>query len=187
MDFVGGLPKSKKNHDYLYVVVERFSKMCILMPCKKQVTTEKMAQMFFQHVWVHFGLPKSIISDRDSRFIGNFWSSLWALMDTKLKKSIAFHPQTNGQTEVVNRTVVHLLRGYFSKHPKLWDEHLHYIQHRLKVDFWRSKRFPMGRCDPGDQILLKIKSDQNLFKSNRCIGLVITNPTQLEWVQTDVG
>ena len=76
MDFVGGLPMSKQNHDYLYVVVDRFSKMCILMPCKKQVTAEKMAQMFFQHVWVHFGLPKSIISDRDSQFIGDFWSSL---------------------------------------------------------------------------------------------------------------
>ena len=70
---------SKRNHDYIYVVVDRFIKMCILMPCKKQVTAEKTTQMFFQHVWVHFGLPKSIISDRDSRFIGNFWSSLWKL------------------------------------------------------------------------------------------------------------
>jgi hypothetical protein len=98
MDFVGGLPMSKRNHDYLYVVVDRFRKMCILMPCKKQVTAEKTTQMFFQNVWVHFGLPKSIISDQDSRFIGSFWSSLWALVDTKLKKSIAFHLQTDGQT-----------------------------------------------------------------------------------------
>jgi hypothetical protein len=129
MDFVGGLPMSRRGHDYLYVVVDHFSKMCILMPCTKQVTAEQMEHLFFQNVWVHFGLPKSIIYDRDSRFVGSFWSSLWALMDTKLKKSIAFHPQTDGQTEVVNRTVVHLLRAYCSKHPKLWDEHLHYIQH----------------------------------------------------------
>ena len=99
------------------------------MPCKKQVKTEKMTQMFFQHVWVHFGFPKSIIFDRYSQFIGNFWSSLWSLMDTKLKKRTTFHPQTNGQTKVVNRIVVHIIHGYCSKHPKLWDENLHYIQH----------------------------------------------------------
>jgi hypothetical protein len=52
MDFVGGLPMSKKNHDYLYVVVDRFNKICILMPCKKKVTTEQTKKMFFQHVWV---------------------------------------------------------------------------------------------------------------------------------------
>jgi hypothetical protein len=85
--------------------------------------------MFFQNVCVHFGLPKSIISDRDSRFVGSFWSSLWALMDTKLKRSTTFPLQTDGQTEVVNRTVVHLLRAYCRKHPNLWDENLHYIHH----------------------------------------------------------
>ena len=69
MDFVGGLPMSRRGHDYLYVVVDRFSKMCILMPCKKQVTAEQAASLFFQHVWVHFGLPTSIISDQDSQFL----------------------------------------------------------------------------------------------------------------------
>lgn len=50
MDFVGGFPMSRKGHDYLYVVVDRFNKMCILMPCVKQVTTKKIAHMFFQNV-----------------------------------------------------------------------------------------------------------------------------------------
>jgi hypothetical protein len=129
MDFVGGLTMSRRGHDYLYVVVDHFSKMRILMPCTKQLTAEQTTRLFFQNFWVHFGLPKSIISDRDSRFVGSFCSSLWALMDTKLKKSIAFHPQTDGQTEVVNRTVLHLLHAYCSKHPKLWDEHLHYVHY----------------------------------------------------------
>ena len=62
MDFVGGLPMSRKEHDYLYVVVDRFKKMYILMPYKKQATTELIAHLFFQHVWVHFGLPTSIVS-----------------------------------------------------------------------------------------------------------------------------
>ena len=110
---------SRKHHDYLYVVVDRFSKMCILMPCKKTITIEKTVELYFQHVWVHFGFPTSIVSDRDSRFIGNFLSNLWSMMDTKLKKSTTFHPQIDGQTEVVNRTIVHLLRGYCRKNPKL--------------------------------------------------------------------
>jgi hypothetical protein len=96
MDFVGWLPMSKRGHDYLYVVVDRFIKICILMPCKNHVTTEQVAHLFFQHVWVHFGFPTSIISDRDSRFLEEFWTSLWQLMDTKLKRSIVFHPHIEG-------------------------------------------------------------------------------------------
>ena len=129
MDFVGGFPLSRKVHDYLYVVIDRFSKMCILMPCKKHITTKQIAHCFFQHVWVHFGLPTSIVSDWHSLFLGEFWTSLWKMMDTKLKRSTPFHPQTDRQTEVVNHTVVHLLRGYCGKHPKLWDEQLPYVQH----------------------------------------------------------
>ena len=127
MDFVGGLPKSRKGHNYLYVVVDRFNKMCILIPCNKQIIAKQTAKLFFRHIWVHFGLPTSIVSDRDTRFVGKFWSSLCELMDTQLKKTTAFHPQTDGQTKVVNMTMIQLLRGYCSKHPKLWDEHLCYV------------------------------------------------------------
>ena len=66
MDFVGGLSMTRKGHDYLYVVVYRFKKMCILLSCKKQVKNELTAHLFFQHVWVHFGLPTSIVSEQDS-------------------------------------------------------------------------------------------------------------------------
>ena len=149
---------SKRNHDYLYVVVDRFSKMCIFMSCNKQVTTEQTTKLFFQNVWVHFGFPKSIISDRDSRFVGSFWSSLWALMDTKLKKSTSFHLQTDGQTEVVNRTVVHLLRAYCSKNPKLWDEHLHYIQHAYKTR--HDKHRVDHNLEVGDEVWLYISKER---------------------------
>ena len=77
---------SKKVHDYMYVDVDRFSKMCILMPCKKQIKVEMTAHLLFQNVWVHFGLPTSIIYDRDSFFLGNFRSYLWELiMDKNMK------------------------------------------------------------------------------------------------------
>lgn len=138
MDFVRGLPLSRKGHDYLYVVVDRFNKMCILTPCKKNIRAEKTSHLFFQNICVHFCLPTSIVSDRDSRFVGNFWTNLWDMMDTKLKKSTTFHPQIDERTEVVNRKFIHLLRGYCSKHPKLWDEELYYIQHAYNRENYSS-------------------------------------------------
>jgi hypothetical protein len=103
--------------------------MAIMMACKKNITAEATAKLFFERVWVHFGIPQSIISYRDSRFLSTFWSSLWSMLDTKLTKSTAFHPQTDGQIEVVNRMIVHILRMYNSKHPRTWDESLPYVQH----------------------------------------------------------
>jgi len=66
LDFIGGLPMSRKGHDYLYVVVDSFRKLCVLMPCKKQVKVEQTTKMCFQNVWVHYGLPTYIIFYRDS-------------------------------------------------------------------------------------------------------------------------
>jgi hypothetical protein len=129
MDYMSGLPSTKRGNDCVFVVVDHFSKMVIMAACKKSITTEATAKLFFERVWVHFGIPQTIISDRDSRFLNTFWSSLWSLLDTKLTKSTAFHPQMDGQTEVVNQMIVHILRMYNSKHPCTWDESLPYVQH----------------------------------------------------------
>jgi hypothetical protein len=129
MDFVGGLPTTRKRHDYLFVVVDMFKKMCIIMPCKKTIKGQEVANLFFEQIWVYFGIPRSIISDRDTRFISAFWTTFWENMDTKLNRSTTFHPQTDGKTKVVNKNFMHLFRGYNQKHPKTWDENLIYIQH----------------------------------------------------------
>ena len=129
MDFIGVLSMSWKGHDYLYVVVDHSKKMCALLLCKKHVTIEQTTNMFFQNVWVHFGLRTSIIYHRYSLFSRNFWSSVLKLMDTKLQKSTTFNPQNNGQTKEVSIKLMCLLQGCYGKHPKFWDEHLHYIQH----------------------------------------------------------
>jgi hypothetical protein len=85
-------------------------------------------------VWVHFGIPKTIIFDRDNRFLNTFWLSLWSLLDTKLTKSTAFHPQTDDQIEVVNRMIVHIMHMYNSKHPHTWDKSIPYVQHSYNKD-----------------------------------------------------
>lgn len=110
MDFVGGLPTTRKGHDYLFVVANRFSKMCILMPCKKTITGQVVANMFFEKLWVHFWIPSSIISERDTIFLNALLTTLWEKINTKLKRSTTFQPQTNGQIKVVNRALVRFLR-----------------------------------------------------------------------------
>ena len=106
MDFMSGLPTTKHGHDCVYVVVDRFSKIAILLACRKAISAKETTQLFFEHVWVHFGLPKSIILDRDSQLLSKFWSSLWEMIDTKLTKSTAFYRQIDGQTEVVNQMII---------------------------------------------------------------------------------
>jgi hypothetical protein len=127
MEYMSGLPSTKWGNDCVSVVVDRFSKMVILATFKKRITAEATIKIFFERVWVHFGIPETIVSDREIQFLGAFWSTLSSLLDTKLNKSMAFHPQTDGQTEVVNRMILHILRMYNYKHPHTWDESLPYV------------------------------------------------------------
>ena len=74
------------------------------------------------------GIPRSIVSDRDVKFFSHFWKVLWAKLGTKLLYSTTCHPQTDGQTEVVNRTLSQLLRTIVGKNLKTWEECLPFIE-----------------------------------------------------------
>ena len=122
MDFMVGLPHSPKGNDYIFVVVDCFSKMAHFIPCKKIHDAVQISQLFFDHVVKLHGIPRTIMSDKDVKFLSGFWKCLWAKFGTKLLFSTTAHPQTDGQTEVVNRTLRNILRALVNKNQKSWED-----------------------------------------------------------------
>ncbi|KAL0344342.1 UNVERIFIED_CONTAM: Transposon Ty3-I Gag-Pol polyprotein [Sesamum angustifolium] len=119
MDFITGFPKVN-GMAFVLVVVDRFSKYGIFIAAPHACPAETAAELFFKNVTKYFGVPKDIVSDRDARFTGRFWTTLFNMMGTGLKFSTANHPQTDGQTERVNALVEDYLRHYVSAIQQNW-------------------------------------------------------------------
>jgi len=121
MDFVLG-------RDSIFVVVDRFSKMAHFIPCHKIDDATYIANIFFKEVVRLHGLPRSTVSDRDSKFLSYFWRTVWGKLGTKLLFSTTCHPQSDGQTEVVNRTLGQMLRCMIMQNIREWEELLPHIE-----------------------------------------------------------
>ncbi len=124
MDLITDLPLTARGNDAVLVVVDRLSKMTHFAPCKKTISSLELAQLFTKEIIRLHGFQRSLVMDRDPRFTSQFWKDLCTMFGTKLRLSTAFHPQTDGQTERMNRTLEDCLRHYVSPTQADWDLHL---------------------------------------------------------------
>ncbi|POM69341.1 Pol protein [Phytophthora palmivora] len=131
LDFVLGLPADDKGNTGILVFVCRLSKMVHLAPVRDKVTGKQAAQLFLDSVFRYHGLPETIVSDRDPRFTGAFWDTLFQLLETKLTMSTADHPQTDGQTERINRVLEDTLRSICAEAPRSRSDQLSMVKFSL--------------------------------------------------------
>ncbi|KAG2780812.1 hypothetical protein PC129_g23664 [Phytophthora cactorum] len=131
MDFVFGLPKDKAGNTGIVVFIDRLSKMAHLAAVPDTIYGEGTASLFLDRVFRQQGLPDAIFSDRDPRVTAKFWKSLFQVLGTRLDMSIADHPQTDGQTERVNRVVEDILRSVCAEAPGCWSEMLPLVEFAL--------------------------------------------------------
>ena len=121
MDFITHLPCTIRQHDQILVVVDTFTKMAHFIPCKMSDTAEDVAGLYVREVFKLHGWPKVLITDRDSKFTDGFFRALCKQLGTRQAMSTARHPETDGQTERMNRVLEETLRHYINDKMDNWD------------------------------------------------------------------
>ncbi|MBW0474399.1 hypothetical protein O181_014114 [Austropuccinia psidii MF-1] len=179
MDFITQSPLSN-NFDSILVVVDRFSKLAILIPTYGSITALDLAQIFISHVFSKQGLRVSIVSDRGSLFVSSFWTNLCQQLKISRNLSTVFHPETDGQTERVNKILEQYLWMYVSYHQNDWKawlplaefaynnaEHSSTNQSTFLTVYGRNPSFDsihISQDSPAGKLSTTLQSVQQVFK-----------------------
>jgi len=122
MNFIIGLPRTQKGFDSIWVVVDRLTKSAHFIPVNTRYSTKRYAELYVERILCLHGIPKTIISDRGSQFTARFWEQLHTCLGTRVIRSSAYHPQTDGQTERINQILEDMLRACVLTYPQKWDQ-----------------------------------------------------------------
>ena len=121
MDFIPELPTANGFNNIL-VIVDKLTKYAIIIPTTTKVNKVETTRLFFKHVVSKFRIPRQVISDRDTRWRGDFWKEICQLMGMRQSLTMSYHPQANGQTEVLNQGLEFLIRAYISPDRDNWSK-----------------------------------------------------------------
>jgi len=193
IDFVEGLPPSQ-GKDVVFVVVDRLSKYAHFISLSHPYTTTSVARLFTNNVFKLHGIPKTIASDRDPTFISQFWKELLRVTGTELLMSSAYHPQTDGQTEVKNKGLEGYLRSFTRDQPRDWVRWLSLAEWAYNNSVHSSTKLtpfeavyghPPPRMMPFEHGTMKVKVVEEELKSRDFILKLLQE--NLQEAQTRVG
>ena len=142
MDFVVGLPLTKSKCDAIWVIVDRLTKSSHFLPINERYSIDRLTSMYMKEIVTWYGVPVSIVSDRDLRFNSRFWGSFQECLGTKMNMSTAYHPQTDGQSERTIQTLEDMLRVCAIDFKGNWDEHLPLIEFSYNNSYHASIGMP---------------------------------------------
>ncbi|GKF56763.1 putative reverse transcriptase domain-containing protein [Tanacetum coccineum] len=124
MDFITKLPRSSSGHDAIWVIVDRLTKSAHFLAIRRDYSMEKLARLYIDEIVARHGVPTSIISDRGGRFTSRFWKTMQKVLGTRLDMSMAYHPQTDGQSEHTIQMLEDMLRACMIDFGGSWNIHL---------------------------------------------------------------
>ncbi|WVZ80334.1 hypothetical protein U9M48_027819 [Paspalum notatum var. saurae] len=138
MDFIVGLPRTQKDYNSIWVVVDRLTKVAHFIPVNTTYSGAKLTELYISRIVCLHGVPKRIISNRGSQFTFRFWEQLHDSLDTKLRFSTVYHPQIDGQTESTNQILEDMLRDCAIQYGTSWDKCLPYAEFSYKNSYQAS-------------------------------------------------
>jgi hypothetical protein len=128
MNFIMGLPRTQSHYDSIWVVVDRLTKVAHFILVKTTYSRPQLVELYMLRIVCLYGVPKKIVSDKGTQFTLKFWERLHETLDTQLRFSSAYHPQTDGQTERVNQILEDMLRACALQYGRSWNQSLLYAE-----------------------------------------------------------
>jgi hypothetical protein len=120
-DLIGELPEAN-GFNAIVVIVDRFTKMAKFIPTTTKMTADGFAELFIDYVYSNHGLPDTMVTDRGSLFTSQCWKTITQLLGIDQRYSTAYHPQTDGQTEIVTQWLEQYIRTYTAFDQSDWNK-----------------------------------------------------------------
>ncbi|MCO5594877.1 hypothetical protein L7F22_048912 [Adiantum nelumboides] len=170
VDFIFDLPRTQTGNDGVWTIICRFRKQAHFIHVRKKIKPDQMARLFMSNIFKYHGMPQSIVSDRDPRMTSLFWRGLFENMGTTLKFSSSFHPQTDGQSEEANSTVLDLLKCYVSEHKGKWEQYLPLVEYAYNNTVHSSTgKAPFEIVEGGKKVPPILHTKDKIFEADKYV------------------